>query len=166
MRKLSSGIVFILLLFIKPTPVYANMIWPSVYIAEGMRTWWIILAGLLIEYIFIKIFIKENYLKSLIITIVINFISTLIGIIAIPLIGIFGELILIPFDSIFNTTTFHLSHWIFAYILIILLNTSIEALSIKIIFKKIFRKVFLWLLIANIFSVILSVFVITSTVLI
>ena len=164
MKKLFSGIIFTILFLIKPTPAHANMIWPSLYIAEGMRTWWIILVGLLIEYIFIKIFIKDNYLKSLIITIVINIISTLIGIIAIPLVGIFGELILIPFDSIFNTYTFHISHWIFAYMLIILLNTSIETLFIKIIFKKVFKDVFLWLLFANIFSVILSVFVITSTV--
>jgi hypothetical protein len=149
--------LLIILLFSITAPVYANVIWPSLYIAEGLRIWWIILIGLLIEFIFVKIFTKDSYLKSALMTIVMNIISTLIGIIAIPLIGFVGEAILYPLDEIFGWSTFDIPHWIFSFFLTVLCNTAIEALALKIIFKKIYKKIFLWLFIANSFSVIISI---------
>jgi hypothetical protein len=156
-KKVYRIIILVLLIFPMPISVYANVIWPSVYISEGMLTWWIIIAGLLIEFIFIKIFTKDTYIKCLIIDIVINTISTLIGIVLIPISGIIGEIILLPFDNVFNTGTFHISHWIFAFVLTVFCNTIIEALALKIIFKKNFRKIFWLVFCANIFSVIICV---------
>jgi hypothetical protein len=155
MKKKWFYIVLILALFLRPTPIYANMIWPSLYIAEDFRTWWIIVTGLLIEFIFVKIFTKDSYFKSALMAIIINLISTLIGIIAIPLSGIIGEFIFIPIDLLFKLGSFHISHWILAFLLTVLCNTVIEALTLKIIFKKIFKNIFLWLFIANSISVII-----------
>jgi hypothetical protein len=131
------------------------VIWPSVYIQNGMITWWVIIVGLLFEFIVIKIFTKDKYLKSVIMVITVNAISTLVGIVAIPLSGIIGELIFMPINQIFNIGTFHISHWIFAFLLAVLCNTLIEGLALKFIFKKIFKQTFLWLFCANILSVLL-----------
>jgi hypothetical protein len=144
---------FILTIFINTTPVYANIIWPSLYILEGMMTWWIIAIGLIIEFIFIKIFTKDNYIKSIIMDITINAISSLIGIIAIPLTGFLIELAFIPF----NNGTFHISHWILDYLLTIFCNAVIESLALKLIFSKTYKKIFWWIFCANTFSVVICV---------
>ena len=153
MKKLFLLLVFVFLL--GTNSIYANMIWPSLYISEGMRIWWIIAIGLVIEFIFVKLFTKDNYLKSIIMVITMNLISALVGFVAIPLVGILGEIILFPIDSIFNLGTFHISHWIFAYLLTASCNASIETLVLKFIFKKIYKNIILWLFCANVFSVII-----------
>ena len=141
------------------TPVFANMIWPSLYIAESMLTWWIILFGIIIEFIFVKIFIKDNYFKSAIMTVVMNTFSAIIGIVMIPISGLIGEIILIPIDLIFALGTFSLPHIIFSYLMAALCNVLIEGLVLKIIFKKEFKKIFLWLYIANVISVAISIII-------
>jgi hypothetical protein len=93
-----------------------------------------------------------------------NIISTVVGIIAIPLTGILGEIIFIPINKIFNIGTFHISHWILAFIFAVLCNTVIEGLSLKLIFKKVFTKLFLWLFCANIISVLLCVLKISGNI--
>jgi hypothetical protein len=148
-------LILILIMFLNTTHTYANVIWPSLYISDGMRTWWIIIAGLVVEFLFLKIFTKDNYIKSVFMDIIMNTISTLVGIIVIPLIGLLGEIMFIPFDSLFNTGTFDIHHWILAFLLTILCNTVIEDFSLKLIFKKSFKKMFLWLFCANFISVLL-----------
>jgi hypothetical protein len=148
-KKTFCIIILILAIFLNTTPLYANMTWPSLYILEGMMTWWIIAAGIIIEFIFIKIFTRDGFKKSIIMDISMNTISALVGIVAIPLSGILVELIFIPFD----TGTFHISHWILDYLFTILCNTAIESLVLKIIFKKIYKEIFWWIFCANIFSV-------------
>ncbi len=150
----ARGFVALLLCFmILPTVAYANVVWPSLYIAEGLRSWYIILAGLIVEFGFIKIFAKEKWLKAIIIAFIMNTISTLVGIILIPVSGLLGEVILLPF----NKETFHWSHWLLSYILAVLGNVLIEGLSIRFIFK--IKKFVWWLFVANAISVVLCILV-------
>ena len=157
MKKLHFSICFLLIMFIYPISIYANVIWPSLYIAKSFRIWWIILVGLIIEFIIIRIFIKEHYLKTLLMVILMNTISTLIGIFAIPVSGIIVEIILIPIDKVFSFGTFHITHWILDFILAVTCNTLLESLTLKIVFKKILKETILWVFIANILSVILCI---------
>lgn len=83
-----------------------------------------------------------------------NAISALAGLILIPLSGILLELLLIPT----GTGTFDLSHWIADYILVVLLNTCVEGLALKVIFKSPFKTNFWWLFGANAISVIICAF--------
>ncbi len=136
-----------------PISASANMVWPSLYIAEGMRSWHVILIGLIIELLFVKCFLKESYLKSTLIAFVMNLVSTILGVVAIPLSGFIGEFLMIPF----GTGTFHPTHWIMSYIFAILSNVFIEGLTIKIIFKYSFKKIFWWLCAANAISVIICI---------
>ncbi len=146
-------IITLILTLCFPLIANANVIWPSLYIAEGMRSWHIIILGLIIEFCFIKIFAKETWIKAFIIAFVMNAISAVIGIILIPAGGILGEIILIPLGK----GTFHWSHWILDYILAVLGNVLIEGLVLKFIFKYKFKKVYWWLLTANALSVIICI---------
>ncbi len=136
-----------------PVSASANMVWPSVYIAEGMRSWYVILAGLLIETVFVKFFLKESYLKSALIAFVMNLTSTVLGVIAIPVSGFIGEILMVPF----GTGTFHPTHWLMSYVLAILANVLIEGLAIKIIFKREFKNMFWWLCVANAISIVICI---------
>lgn len=152
-EKIKYGIVFLLSLVLMPVCVSANVVWPSLYILEGMLSWYVILLGFVVEIIFVKYFLKETYLKSVLIAFIMNLISTVLGLILIPLSGLVGEILLIPF----GTGTFHFTHWLLSYILAILINVVIEGLTVKFIFKNKFKKLFWWLFMANAVSIIICI---------
>ncbi|MBR7163831.1 MAG: hypothetical protein IKD21_02535 [Clostridia bacterium] len=152
-EKTKYSLVCLIFFLLMPVCVSANMVWPSLYIAEGMRSWYVILIGLVIEIIFVKGFLKQSYLKSVLIAFVMNLASTVLGIIAIPLSGFIGEILMIPFD----TGTFHPTHWLMSYIFAILSNVLIEGFTVKFIFKHNFKKMFWWLFVANAISVIVCI---------
>ncbi len=145
-----SLIIFITL------PVNADLIWPSLYIAKGMLSIKVILLGLIIELFFVKYFTKINWQKALTVTFLMNLITTILGIIFIPLSGLCSEFV---FDFVFHAYdkfgigTFHWSHWLTAYLLVIFINTITEGLFIKLTLKIKILKTFWWLLIANAVSV-------------
>ena len=152
-EKIKYGIVFLLSLVLMPVCVSANVVWPSLYILEGMLSWYVILLGFVVEIIFVKYFLKETYLKSVLIAFIMNLISTVLGLILIPLSGLVGEILLIPF----GTGTFHFTHWLLSYILAILINVVIEGLTVKFIFKNKFKKLFWWLFMENAVSIIICI---------
>lgn len=152
-EKIKYGMVFLLSLILMPVCVSANVVWPSLYILEGMLSWYVILLGFAVEIVFVKFFLKETYLKSVLIAFIMNLISTVLGLILIPLSGLVGEVLLIPF----GTGTFHFTHWLLSYILAILINVVIEGLTVKFIFKNKFKKMFWWLCMANAVSIIICI---------
>ena len=152
-EKLKYNLVCLISFLLMPICASANMVWPSLYIAEGMRSWYVILIGLVIEIVFVKYFLKETYLKSVLIAFVMNLASTILGVVAIPLSGFIGEVLMIPF----GTGTFHPTHWLMSYVFAILSNVLIEGLTVKFIFKHKFKKMFWWLCVANAISVIICI---------
>lgn len=152
-EKTKYGLVCLVSFLLMPVCASANMVWPSLYIAEGMRSWYVILIGIIAEIIFVKYFLKHSYLKSVSIAFVMNLISTILGVVAIPLSGFIGEILMIPFD----TGTFHPTHWLMSYIFAVFSNVLIEGFTVKIIFKHSFKKMFWWLFVANAISVIVCI---------
>ena len=150
-EKKKSFFVLLICFILMPITASANVVWPSLYIAEGLRSWYIILSGLIIEFAFIKFFAKQTWLEAALISFVMNTISTVVGIILIPASGLLGEIMLIPFGK----GTFALSHWVLSYILAVLGNVLIEGLSVRYIFK--IKKAFWWLLFANAISVVICI---------
>ena len=153
-------IFFILVTIFSILPVQADIVWPSLYIAKGMLSLKVITLGLIIELLFVKYFTQINWKKSFIITTLMNLITTVLGIILIPLSGLGSEFI---FDFVihaydkFGIGTFHWSHWFASYLLVILINTFLEGLFIKLTLKLKLKQILWWLLIANAISVILCV---------
>lgn len=151
-------ILSILLVISVTLPVNADLVWPSLYIAKGMLSIKVILLGFIVELFFVKFFTKTDWKKSFIATFLMNLITTVSGMILIPLSGLGSEIV---FDFVFHAYdkfgigTFHWSHWLAAYLLVILINTLIEGLFIKFMLKIKLLKTFWWLLIANAISVFL-----------
>ena len=149
-------ILAISLIVFTTLPASADLIWPSLYIAKGMLSIKVILLGLIVELFFVKHFTKVNWQKASIVTFLMNLITTILGMIFIPLSGLGSEFI---FDFVFHAYdkfgigTFHWSHWLTAYLLVIFINTFIEGLVIKLTLKIKIAKTFWWLLIANAMSV-------------
>ena len=145
----------LLTLTLFPTVANANVIWPSVVIAQGLRSYDVILAGLIIEVIFVKIFEKQTWLRCGLIAVIMNLISTLIGIILIPLVGFIGTLLLGLLSEVIPAlgNTFDAPVWIFSYILTIFINALVEGMTVHYTAKIPFEKTFWWLLFANTLSV-------------
>ena len=148
MKKLLLSLAFIFCIL----PACADIVWPSLYITKGMLSLKIILSGLIIELLFVKYFAKIDWKKSAITTFLMNLITALLGVILIPVSGLGAEFV---FDFVFHAYdkfgigTFHWSHWLVSYLLVILLNTFVEGLYIKLTLKQGFNQTFWWLMIAN-----------------
>ena len=157
MKKFLIAVLFILLF---GNPVFADVVWPSLYIVGGMLSLYVIIAGLLIEWLFVKFFTDTTWKKSALVTFLMNLITCLLGIILIPISGLGVEIL---FDFVFRVYekfgigTFHWSHWLASYFAIILINTLIEGLVIKLMLKQKFKSVFWWLFGANTLSVLICV---------
>lgn len=146
LKKLLLSLLFI---FLISTPAFADVVWPSMYIAEGMHSLKVIVLGLVAELLFVKFFTNTNWLKACTVTVLMNLVSSFIGYIPILFLGMFSELL--PFR------TFHWTHWLFAYLIAIVINTIIESIIIKLILKLKFKNIILWLFIANTISVLICI---------
>lgn len=137
-------------------PANADIVWPSLYITKGMLSLKVILIGLIVELLFVKYFAKISWKKASITAVVMNLITTVLGTILIPISGLGSELV---FDFVFyaydkfGIGTFHWSHWLVSYLLVILINTFIECLYIKLTLKLKLKEIFWWMLLANGISV-------------
>ena len=147
MKKLLLSLFIILLL---NAPAFADVVWPSLYIATGMVSIKVILAGFLVELFFVKFFTDAHWLKTIVITILMNVVTCILGLVLIPISGLFVELI--PPHK-----TFHWTHWFLDYLLAIFINTAIEGFIIKLILKLKFKDIFTWLFIANTISILICV---------
>ena len=141
-------------LFLFSAPAFADVVWPSLYIVGGMMSAKVIIAGLLIEFWFVKFFTKTTWLKAGLVAVVMNLITCLLGIVIIPISGLLIEFIMYPFSP----ATFHWSHWLVSYLVIVLVNTLIEGLVVKFGLKQSYKSVFWWLFAANTISVLLCIF--------
>lgn len=142
-----------------PTVVSANIVWPSIYIAQGMRSFWVIVIGLIIETIIVKIFEKQTWLRAVLISVIMNFVSTILGIILLPAIGFVGVLLIGWLSEVIPAlgNTFDLPVWIFSYILAIFTNVFIEGYTTQFTARIPFKKMFWWMLLANTLSVLVCV---------
>ena len=150
------------LLFVAlPTVAGANVVWPSLYIVTGMMSWYIIIAGLIIEVLFIRFILKPTWVKSIVMAVGMNIASAVLGLFFIPFTGFIATILygLLPFAG----GTFDLVLWGISYILAVLCNVGIEGLFLRLVFKLSFKKNFLWLVVANALSVIFAILVLGFT---
>ncbi|HNV85918.1 MAG TPA: hypothetical protein PKL97_02985 [Candidatus Omnitrophota bacterium] len=142
-------------IFASPSLAYADLVWPAMYLEQRILSWWVISAGLLVEYLFVRKITSFGVTKSALVTFCMNLASTLLGIILIPLAGIGWELF--PGTFLYPALrmgTFNPYTWIATCLSAILVNTVIESLVMRWAFKnKIGRKGFGWLYLANTVSV-------------
>jgi hypothetical protein len=128
---------------------FADVVWPALFLETRIMSWWAISLGLLIEYLFIRSFLKVSIKQSLKITLVMNLASCLLGIILTPLSGILWEIFPgILLYKIFDLGTFNPGTWTATFIMSVFINGGIEALVITKVFKTKIGKKGFWLLCA------------------
>lgn len=120
--------------------------------AEGLAGWYVMVLSLIAELVIIKLFLKESWLKSVTIVLVMNMVSLILGMVTSLIVGLLCETVLYILP---NTGTLHISHWAANFLAFALINAVVEGLVIKIGFKYKFKKIFWWLCLANVISLII-----------
>jgi hypothetical protein len=129
----------------------ADVVWPSLFLAERMLSWWIIAAGLVIEFFFVRWLTGAVPGRAALMTLVMNAISTAAGVVAIPISGLAWELIAsVSLLPLMNWGTFNPVTWLVSAVLAALVNAVIEVGSLRLIFKvPLSKRLFWWLAVAN-----------------
>ena len=115
----------------------ADVVWPSMVLLNGLWTWWVILAGLLIELVFLRLITDLTFKRLLLADLLMNLASSLCG--AIPIIiGGLGESLLsgLTIERYLHLGTFNPYSWAGTFLVAVLVNTAIEALVIVSAFRQ------------------------------
>jgi hypothetical protein len=133
---LSKKIYIGLLLLCAPAVASANVAWPAVTVSQGLHVWWVIAAGLVVEWIAIKWLFKLSFWRTTLVDVTANAASALLGLFLIPLFGLAFELIPeYPNHWPFSWNTLFLAKWVSAFILAAAVNLVIELLVMRKVFK-------------------------------
>ena len=136
---------------------YANVVWPSLYLAGRTITWAPILIGLTVEYFFIRRFTDFETKKAVIAVITMNAISALVGIYPIAFSNLYWEKYIGEHIATLSTGSFTPTAWAITLFVAVLINTLIEGLVLLWGFKlKNWKKVFIWLACANSISILVA----------
>lgn len=148
--------LLLLFAFLLNSTAHADIVWPSLYIAEGMASLPVILAGLVVEIFFVKYCTKIKWLKAIAVAFLMNLVTSAIGLYTNTnaFSGLFLELILYYVFG-YDSPTFNWDHWILHYTTIIFINTLIEGVVVRLTLKLKLKNTFWWLFLANTISVML-----------
>lgn len=135
--------------------ILANLVWPALFLQNGLLSLRPILIGSLVEYLFIRQLTKFSIWKTILAVLTANGASTLLGFILIPLAGFVWELFPgILLYKFFNLGTFNPITWGATLLIAAAINALLETYVLAVIFKNpIGKRVFWWLFAANMASV-------------
>lgn len=137
------------------TPIFADVVWPALFLEQRLFSWWAIGLGLLAEFFFVRWLTTLTVRQGIVADLSMNAASALLGIILIPLAGIAWELF--PGSilyKIFDIGTFNPGTWTATFLFAVLINAALESLVLRLAFKqKTDKRVFWWLCVANSLSV-------------
>ena len=86
--------LLLLFAFLLNSTAHADLVWPSVYIAVGMKSIPVILAGLVVEILFVKYCTKIKWLEAIAVAFLMNLVTSAIGLYTNTLSGGILDLIL------------------------------------------------------------------------
>lgn len=138
--------------------IFADVVWPALFLEQRLFSWWAISLGLVVEFFFVRWLTALSLRKCIIADLSMNAASALLGLLLIPVAGIAWEFFpgLIIY-KIFNIGTFNPGTWAATFVLAVLINGALESLVLKYAFKqKVGKRVFWWLCAANSLSVALA----------
>jgi len=136
-------------------PIFADFVWAALFLEGRLLAIPIILAGLIIEYFFVRHLTGFSVKRSIVADVTMNAVSLLLGILLIPLAGLAWEFSAgaLLYEQ-FKIGSFGYVAWTATFILAVLINTTIEYFVLRRIFKLEKSKAgFRWLCLANALSV-------------
>lgn len=89
-RRLATVTVWVLYLW--PQPVWANVVWPALYVQTRLSSGWAIGLGLVIECAFVRWLFGLTVQRTALAVFCANLVSALLGMVLLPLAGIVWEL--------------------------------------------------------------------------
>lgn len=125
-----------------------------------MLTWWAILAGLIVEYFFVRGITDLSFSRAAWADIAMNALSAVLGVLLIPIAGLILEIFPgIVIYKIFNIGTFNPGTWMETILMAAAINTYIERFALRKFFKQpvVGRRCFWMLFLANAISITLAV---------
>ncbi|MBN1688555.1 MAG: hypothetical protein JW893_05605 [Candidatus Omnitrophica bacterium] len=157
--KISKFHFFLLsLIFIRPQLGHADDLWPALYLESKLLSVWVVSAGLILEYVFIRRITGWGIQKSLIADVVMNTVSVSAGFIMIPFLGYVWEIFYEAFfEAIWGESASGLVSWVVTCWIAGLIYTAVEAGCLKGIFKVFLDPRRFWMLcLANLAVVFLA----------
>ena len=140
--------------------MFADVVWPALLLEGRMLTWWAILAGLIVEYFFVRGITDLSLSRAAWADIAMNALSAMLGVLLIPIAGLIWEIFPgIVIYKIFNIGTFNPGTWIATILMAAAINTYIERFALRRFFKQpvVGRRCFWMLFLANAISITLAV---------
>ncbi|HEY5893875.1 MAG TPA: hypothetical protein VIT91_11645 [Chthoniobacterales bacterium] len=129
--------------------IFANVVWPALYLSQRYYSWWAITLSLLIETGVLYGLTRKTFPKCLLLAFAANAVSTLIGFLAFIWIGFAWELIVsYTLYEMIPLGTFNPFGWIATTILAAFFSCTIEWAVIKYLFKIPTTNIFYWLFFA------------------
>ena len=138
-----------------PNPVFADFVWAALVLEGRLFAIPVILAGLVIEYFFVRKLTGFNIKRSIVADVTMNAVSLLLGIALIPLAGLAWEFSAgsLLYEQ-FKIGSFGYVAWTATITLSVLINAVIENFVLRRIFKlEKTKAAFRWLCLANTLSV-------------
>lgn len=120
-----------------PMVVKANVVWPALYTETKLYSFPIIILSLVIEFLFFKWLFGLKRKNAIIYTLVANTASGVIGLFVRPLSGIAYEVSLgAVVNWLFNWGTFNPVAWFFVPVIGGAINSFLELLTIRLLWKQ------------------------------
>lgn len=131
-------------------PIFLDMVWPAIFVSTTFyKFWYLVIGTIIIETFVIKLFLKFDWKKSIIASIVGNCVSGFIGTFIMIWAMLFWHLVA---DNFVPHGTFSTTNWVATFVLMCLGSVLLETLAIKILYKKKIKKLFLPMLTGNFLS--------------
>jgi hypothetical protein len=137
-----------------PAIAHADMVWPALYLVSRLVTWWAVVAGLLIEYIVIRVAFKLPPKKAVFADLAANAASSIVGSLLIAIAGIaweFGPGL--AMYHLLNVGTFNPVTWAATIAMGALINAGIEMAVLRAFQVPATKRTFLVLTLANALTV-------------
>lgn len=149
--KTRTTLLIFILLCLASSPAFADFVWPAVILEERMLSWWVIAAGLLIEFLIVRRLFALTVKEAGIATLLANGVSTVAGIPLLPIAGLAWEVVN---EWLTNQGTFNPVSAVMTFLLACLINTVIEVLVYKHWYEyTVGRREVWWVFVANALSV-------------
>lgn len=141
-----------------PSSLLANVIWPALELTSGLMTWWVIAAGHVVEWPFVRVASGRGWGWSAAMTAVMNLVSAGLGLFLIPISGVLLEIVAsLSWNNRPGWGTYNPVTWVLTFVLAAAVNAGIETACLKGARVTRLRRAFWLLLLANAVSVWLAV---------
>ncbi len=130
-------------------PILLDMVWPALYVSASLyKFWYLVIGTIVIETFVIRFFLKYNWKKSFIASLVGNCVSGFVGTFVMLWAMLFWHLVA---DN-FVHGTFNAINWVATYVLMCLGSVFLETIAVKILYKEKIKRLFFPMLTGNFLS--------------